>query len=82
MVALLALIAVLRPIYLGQVVSPRLPGDTSADIFNASIAFVRQGAITAIVWAWWWPWPSAGRPSRPAVTRDLARHRRRNVEPT
>ena len=45
MVALLALIAVLRQIYLNEVVSPSLPTAAATDIYNALVAFVRLGAI-------------------------------------
>jgi hypothetical protein len=49
MAALLALIAVLRQIYLNEVVSPRLPSDAANDIFNALFAFVRLVAILVFV---------------------------------
>jgi hypothetical protein len=44
MVVLLAVMAVLRNIYLDEVVSPRLPADAAGDIYNAVIHFVRQSA--------------------------------------
>ena len=44
MVVLLALMAVLRNIYLDEVVSPRLPADAASDIYNAIVHFVRQSA--------------------------------------
>ncbi len=45
MVLLLAIMAVLRNVYLGEVVSPRLPSDAASDIYNAVIHFVRQSAM-------------------------------------
>ncbi len=44
MVVLLALLAILRNVYLDEVVSPRLPSDAAGDIFNAIVHFVRQSA--------------------------------------
>jgi hypothetical protein len=44
MVVLLALLAILQNIYLGEVVSPRLPSDAASDIYNAIVHFVRQSA--------------------------------------
>jgi hypothetical protein len=44
MVVLLALLAILRNIYLGEVVSTRLPSDAAGDIYNAIVHFVRQSA--------------------------------------
>jgi hypothetical protein len=45
MVVLLAMMAVLRSIYLGEVVSPSLPSNAASDIYNAVIHFVRQSAM-------------------------------------
>jgi hypothetical protein len=44
MVVLLALLAILRNIYLDEVVGPRLPSDAAGDIYNAIVQFVRQSA--------------------------------------
>jgi hypothetical protein len=44
MVVLLAILAVLRNIYLDEVVSARLPSDAASDIYNAIVHFVRQSA--------------------------------------
>jgi hypothetical protein len=44
MVVLLALIAILRNVYLDEVVSSRLPADAASDIYNAIVHFVRQSA--------------------------------------
>jgi hypothetical protein len=88
MVALLALIAVLRQIYLGEVVSPRLPSDAANDIFNALFAFVRLGAIIVFAVGVVVALAAAlAGPSRPAVAtrrtvRDgLGRARRQDLGP-
>jgi hypothetical protein len=88
MVALLALIAVLRQIYLSEVVSPRLPSDAANDIYSALLAFVRLGAIVVFAVGVVVALGAAlAGPSRPAVaTRrsvrgGLERTRRRDFGP-
>jgi hypothetical protein len=88
MVALLALIAVLRQIYLGEVVSPRLPSDAANDIFNALFAFVRLGAIIVFAVGVVVALAAAlAGPSRPAVAtrrtvrEGLGRARRQDLGP-